>query len=64
MLRISLEALQVLDAIARRGSFSAAGEELHRSASTLSYSIGKLEKDLGVQVFDRGGHRAKLTTAG
>lgn len=64
MLRLTLDALQVLDAIARRGSFAAAGEELHRTASTLSYTVRKLEDDLAVQVFDRSGHRAVLTEAG
>lgn len=64
MLRLSLDALQVLDAIARRGSFAAAGEELHRTTSTLSYTVKKLEDDLGIQVFDRSGHRAALTEAG
>lgn len=64
MLRISLEALQVLDAIARCGSFAAAGEVLHRTTSTMSYTVRKLEGDLGVQVFDRSGHRATLTEAG
>jgi DNA-binding transcriptional LysR family regulator len=64
MIKISIDALQVLDAIARRGSFGAAGEELHRAASTLSYTVQKLESDLGIQVFDRSGHRAVLTTAG
>lgn len=64
MLKLSLEALQVLDAIARRGSFGAAAEELHRAASTLSYTVQKLESDLGIKVFDRGGHRAVLTKAG
>lgn len=64
MLRLSLEALQVLDAIARGGSFAAAAEELHRTTSTLSYTVKKLEDDLGVQVFDRSGHRALLTDAG
>ena len=64
MLRLTLDALQVLDAIARRGSFAAAGEELHRTTSTLSYTVKKLEDDLGVQVFDRSGHRAVLTEAG
>ncbi|WP_341889598.1 LysR family transcriptional regulator [Variovorax sp. YR752] len=64
MLRLTLDALQVLDAIARRGSFAAAGEELHRTTSTLSYTVRKLEDDLGVQVFDRSGHRAVLTEAG
>ncbi len=64
MLRLTLDALQVLDAIARRGSFAAAAEELHRTTSTLSYTVKKLESDLDVQLFDRGGHRATLTDAG
>lgn len=64
MLKISLDALQVLDAIERRGSFGAAAEELHRSASTLSYTISRLEEELRIKVFDRSGHRAKLTPAG
>ncbi|MCS6764068.1 MAG: LysR substrate-binding domain-containing protein [Candidatus Protistobacter heckmanni] len=58
MLRISL------DAIDRRGTFSAAGEELHRVPSTISYTISKLEQDLGVQVFDRAGPKVSLTDAG
>lgn len=64
MLRLTLDALQVLDAIARRGSFAAAADELHRTTSTLSYTVKKLEHDLGVQLFDRSGHRATLTDAG
>jgi DNA-binding transcriptional LysR family regulator len=64
MLRLSLEALQIVDAIDRRGSFSAAGKELHRVPSTISYTVGKLEDDLGVQVFERNGPRVLLTPAG
>jgi len=64
MLRLSLEALQIIDAIDRRGSFSKAGEELHRVPSTISYTVGKLEDDLGVQVFERNGPRVALTPAG
>jgi len=64
MLRLTLDALQVLDAIARRGTFAAAAEELHRTTSTLSYTVKKLEGDLDVQLFDRSGHRATLTDAG
>jgi DNA-binding transcriptional LysR family regulator len=63
-LRLSLDALQVLDAIARCGSFAAAGEMLHRTTSTLSYTVRKLERDLDVELFDRSGHRATLTDAG
>ena len=63
-LRLSLDALQVLDRIAHTGSFAAAGESLHRTTSTLSYTVRKLERDLGVVLFDRSGHRATLTEAG
>jgi len=64
MLRLSLDAIQILDAIDRRGSFSAAGVELHRVPSTISYTVAKLEQDLGVQVFDRLGPKVRLTRAG
>ena len=64
MLRLSLDALEVVDAIARRGSFAAAAEEIHRTTSTLSYTVKKLEQDLGVRIFDRSGHRAVLTEHG
>jgi len=63
-MRISLDALLVLDSIARNGSFAAAGEELHRVPSAITYTIQKLEQDLDVQLFDRSGHRARLTEAG
>ncbi|WP_211251662.1 LysR family transcriptional regulator [Andreprevotia chitinilytica] len=64
MLRLSLEALQIIDAIARKGSFAAAAEETHRVPSAVTYTVKKLEDDLDVQLFDRSGHRAKLTEAG
>lgn len=64
MFRISLDALLILDAIDRRGSFSAAGLELHRVPSTISYTVSKLEQDLGVQVFERQGPKVVLTRAG
>ena len=64
MFRISLDALLILDAIDRRGSFSAAGAELHRVPSTISYTVSKLEQDLGVQVFERQGPKVLLTKAG
>ncbi|RSZ57912.1 LysR family transcriptional regulator [Massilia atriviolacea] len=64
MLKLSLEALLIIDAIDRRGSFSKAGQELHRVPSTISYTVGKLEDDLGVQVFERKGPRILLTPAG
>ncbi|RPJ46911.1 MAG: LysR family transcriptional regulator [Betaproteobacteria bacterium] len=63
-MRLSLDALLVLDAIERRGSFAAAAHELHRVPSAVTYTVQKLEEDLDVLLFDRRGHRAKLTAAG
>ncbi|HEX4779802.1 MAG TPA: LysR family transcriptional regulator [Usitatibacter sp.] len=63
-MRLSLESLQVLDAIDRKGSFAAAAEDLSRVPSAITYSIRQLEESLGVDVFDRSGHRAVLTQAG
>ncbi len=63
-MRLSLDSLQVLDAIDRRGSFAAAAAELHRVPSAITYTIQQLERDLDVLIFDRRGHRAALTPAG
>ena len=64
MLKLSIDALEVIDAIARKGSFAAAAESLYRVPSAITYTIRKLEEDLGVAIFDRSGHRANLTEAG
>ena len=64
MLKLSIDALEVIDAIARKGSFAAAAESLYRVPSAVTYTIRKLEEDLGVVLFDRSGHRANLTEAG
>lgn len=61
---LTLDALRVIDSIARRGSFAAAASELNRVTSAISYTVQKLEEDLGVALFDRSGHRARLTPAG
>ncbi len=63
-IKLSLEALEVIDAIARKGSFAAAAESLYKVPSALTYTVRKLEEDLGVTLFNRSGHRATLTEAG
>lgn len=63
-MKLTLEALEVLDAIDRRGSFAAAAEELHRVPSAITYSVQQAEEALDVLLFDRRGHRARLTEAG
>ena len=62
--KLTLESIEVLDAIARKGSFAAAAESLFRVPSAITYTVRKLEEDLGVSLFNRTGHRATLTDAG
>ena len=61
---ISLDALQTLDAIDRRGSFAKAAEELSKATSAVSYTVQKLEEQLGVTVYQRQGRRSVLTPSG
>jgi len=61
---ITLDALRILDAIDRRGSFAGAADELFRVPSALSYTISKLEEELGIPLFDRSRRKAELTPVG
>jgi len=61
---ITLEALEILDAIDRRGSFAKAAEELGKVTSALSYVVQRLEEQLDVTLFQRQGRRSVMTAAG
>lgn len=56
--------LDAVLAIARRGSFRAAALELGLSTTALSNAIGKLERQLGVRLFNRTTRSVSLTDAG
>jgi DNA-binding transcriptional LysR family regulator len=61
---ISIEVLETLDAIDRRGSFAKAAEELNKATSAISYAVQKLEEQLDIPLFQRLGRRSVLTPAG
>ncbi len=61
---LSLDQLRVLVTIADTGSFSAAGRRLGRAQSAISQAVATLEGIQGVALFDRAGHRPKLTEIG
>ncbi len=61
---LTLDALAVIEAIERKGSYAAAATALNRVPSAVSYTVQKLEQDLGVTLFQREGRRAVLTSAG
>jgi DNA-binding transcriptional LysR family regulator len=63
-MKLTLEALEVIDAIEHKGSFAAAAAVLNRVPSAISYTVQKLEQDLGVTLFQKEGRRAALTSAG
>jgi DNA-binding transcriptional LysR family regulator len=61
---ITIEILETLDAIDRRGSFAKAAEELNKATSAVSYAVQKLEEQLDIALFQRKGRRSVLTPAG
>jgi len=63
-MKLTLDALEVLDAIDKKGSFAAAANALFRVPSTLTYTVQKLEEDLGFVIFRKEGRRSVLTPAG
>src|SRR5688572_19305183 len=50
--------------VARRGSFSRAADELHRTQPAISLKIRSLETELGHQLFERRQRGVALTPAG
>lgn len=61
---LSLDHLRVLVTIAETGSFSATGRKLARAQSAISQAVVALETMQGVVLFDRAGHRPRLTEVG
>lgn len=60
----SLEQLRSFAAVVEEGSFSAAARRLGRGQSAITYLLQRLEDQVGAQLFDRSGYRARLTDAG
>ncbi|MGF1779466.1 DNA-binding transcriptional activator PunR [Vibrio nomapromontoriensis] len=60
----SRPSLEMLDMIARLGSFSAAAEALHKVPSAISYSVRQIEQEIGTPLFRRLPRRVELTPAG
>lgn len=61
---MELRQLEYFMAVAGEMSFSRAAARVNVVQSALSTSVSKLERELGVQLFDRRRHRINLTEAG
>ena len=62
--RITLEQWQALVAVVDAGSYAKASQMLHKSQSTVTYAVQKLESLLGVKAFEIRGRKAVLTPTG
>jgi len=56
--------LKTLVAVAREGTFSAAGEKIGLTQAAVSAQMQRLEEELGFELFDRTGRSARLNTMG
>ena len=62
--KISLDQWRALVSVVESGGYAQAAKQIHKSQSTLTYSIQKLERLLGIKVFEIQGRKARLTDAG
>lgn len=61
---MEIHQLRYAVAVADNGSFTAAAAALHVSQSGVSAQIARLERELGLELFERGGRRTATTPAG
>lgn len=62
--RVTLEQWRVLQAVVDRGGFAQAAEALHKSQSSVSYTVARLQEQLGYPLLAIDGRKAKLTERG
>lgn len=62
--RITLKQWRIFQAVYDKGSFAGAGTLLHLSQSTISYTLARMQEQLGVTLFQLEGRRATVTPAG
>ncbi|MEJ7686139.1 MAG: LysR substrate-binding domain-containing protein [Variovorax sp.] len=63
-MNLTLRQLRAFAAVADTGSFTAAAATLHLTQSALSVLVRELEREMGVQLFDRHTRRVLLSEAG
>lgn len=61
---LTLEQWRALIAVVEAGGYAQAAETLHKSQSSVTYAVQKIERLLGLKVFEIKGRKAVLTEAG
>jgi DNA-binding transcriptional LysR family regulator len=62
--RVTLDQWRTLQAVVDQGGFAQAAEVLHRSQSSISYTVARMQEQLGVPLLRIDGRKAVLTEAG
>ncbi len=62
--KITLEQWRALIAVVDAGGYAQAAQSLHKTQSTVTYAVQKMESLLGVKVFELAGRKAQLTPTG
>ncbi len=62
--RISLEQWRSLQAVVDAGGYTQAAQALHKSQSAVTYAVQKIERQLGLRLFEIKGRKAELTAGG
>ena len=62
--RITLEQWRALQAVVEAGGYAQAAESIHKSQSTITYAVQKIESLLNVKLFEIRGRKSVLTQAG
>ncbi|HEY0916165.1 MAG TPA: LysR family transcriptional regulator [Solimonas sp.] len=62
--KISLEQWRALATVVEAGGYAQASEQLHKTQSSVSYAVQKIERLLGLKAFSIEGRKAVLTPAG
>jgi DNA-binding transcriptional LysR family regulator len=62
--RIALDQWRALVAVVEEGGYAQAAAKLHKTQSTVSYAVQKIEDLLDLPLFDKAGRKAVLTPAG
>ncbi len=64
MHRSTLEQWRMLQAVVEHGGFAQAAAAIHKSQSTINHAVHKLQDQLGLQLLEVIGRKARLTPAG
>ncbi|MGE6791560.1 LysR family transcriptional regulator [Pseudomonas guineae] len=62
--RVTLDQWRTLQAVVDNGGFAQAADVLHRSQSSVSYTVARMQEQLGVPLLRIDGRKAVLTEAG